>query len=46
MYYRAPEDFGMNAINLIITVCAVLSPNNCEERHLAFHRISPCGNAS
>jgi hypothetical protein len=27
---------GMNAIELIITVCAVLSPNSCEERHLSF----------
>ena len=26
----------MNAIELIITVCAVLSPNSCEERHLSF----------
>ena len=26
----------MNAIELIITVCAVLSPNTCEERHLSF----------
>jgi len=24
----------MNAINLIITVCAILSPNSCEEKHL------------
>jgi hypothetical protein len=32
----APKDIGMNAIELIITVCAVLSPNTCEERHLAF----------
>jgi hypothetical protein len=30
-----PENFGMNAIDLIITVCAVLSPTTCEERHLA-----------
>ena len=30
------EEFSMNAIELIITVCAVLSPNACEERHLAF----------
>lgn len=26
----------MNAIDLIITVCAVLSPATCEERHLMF----------
>ena len=26
----------MNAIDLIITVCAVLSPATCEERHLVF----------
>ncbi|WJR79857.1 hypothetical protein [Bradyrhizobium sp. NP1] len=26
----------MDTINLIITVCAVLSPNSCEERHLTF----------
>jgi hypothetical protein len=26
----------MDAIYLIITVCAVLSPTSCEERHLVF----------
>jgi hypothetical protein len=26
----------MDVIELIITVCAVLSPNVCEERHLTF----------
>ncbi len=26
----------MNAINLILTVCAVASPANCEERNLVF----------
>ena len=26
----------MNAVNLIITVCAALSSNTCEESHLAF----------
>jgi hypothetical protein len=26
----------MDTINLIITVCAVLSPTNCEERNLSF----------
>ena len=26
----------MNAIELIITVCAVLSPTTCEERHMSF----------
>lgn len=26
----------MNPIDLIITVCAVLSPTNCEETHLVF----------
>jgi hypothetical protein len=26
----------MNAIDLIVTVCAVLSPATCEERHLVF----------
>ncbi len=26
----------MNAIELIITVCAVLSPANCEEQNLVF----------
>lgn len=32
----------MDAINLIITVCAVLSPNTCEEKSLAFSAaISP-----
>jgi hypothetical protein len=33
-----PEDISMNAIDLIITVCAILSPTSCEERHLAFFR--------
>jgi hypothetical protein len=27
---------GMDVIDLVITVCAVLSPNMCEERHLTF----------
>jgi len=26
----------MNAINLILTVCAVASPDTCEERNLVF----------
>ena len=26
----------MDVIELIITVCAVLSPNACEERHMTF----------
>jgi hypothetical protein len=26
----------MNAIDLIVTVCAVLSPASCEEKHLVF----------
>ncbi len=26
----------MNVIELIITVCAVVSPTKCEERHLTF----------
>ncbi len=26
----------MNPIDLIVTVCAVLSPTNCEETHLVF----------
>lgn len=26
----------MNAINLVVTVCAVLSPATCEERNLMF----------
>ena len=26
----------MDTINLIITVCAVLSPTNCEEKSLSF----------
>ena len=26
----------MNAIDLIVTVCAVLSPTTCEETHLVF----------
>jgi hypothetical protein len=26
----------MNPIDLIVTVCAVLSPATCEERHLVF----------
>ena len=28
--------FGMYAIDLIVTVCAVLSPTTCEETHLMF----------
>ena len=28
--------FGMNAIDLIVTVCAALSPATCEETHLMF----------
>jgi hypothetical protein len=28
--------FGMNPIDLIVTVCAVLSPVTCEETHLVF----------
>jgi hypothetical protein len=27
---------GMNPIDLIVTVCAVLSPTTCEEQHLVF----------
>jgi hypothetical protein len=30
------KDFGMNPIDLIVTVCAVLSPATCEETHLMF----------
>ena len=26
----------MSAINLVLTVCAVMSPNTCEERNLQF----------
>ncbi|WNV11929.1 hypothetical protein [Tardiphaga sp. 709] len=26
----------MNMINLVLTVCAVMSPNTCEERNLSF----------
>jgi hypothetical protein len=33
---------GMNAIDLVLTVCAVLSPTTCEERHLVFSsEVSP-----
>ena len=28
---------GMNPIDLVITVCAVLSPTTCEETRLAFN---------
>ncbi len=35
----------MNAIDLIMTVCAVLSPTICEERHLVFTSMFPRGNA-
>jgi hypothetical protein len=28
---------GMNPIDLIVTVCAVLSPATCEEAHLVFN---------
>ncbi|SCB48647.1 hypothetical protein GA0061099_1010174 [Bradyrhizobium yuanmingense] len=27
----------MNPIDLVVTVCAVLSPATCEERHLMFN---------
>jgi hypothetical protein len=27
---------GMNLVDLIVTVCAVLSPATCEEKHLVF----------
>jgi hypothetical protein len=30
------KDIGMNPIDLIVTVCAVLSPTTCEETHLVF----------
>jgi len=30
------RDASMNPIDLIITVCAVLSPTTCEETHLVF----------
>jgi hypothetical protein len=30
------KDEGMNPIDLIVTVCAVLSPATCEEAHLVF----------
>jgi hypothetical protein len=30
------QDIRMNPIDLIITVCAVLSPTTCEETHLTF----------
>lgn len=30
------EDFDVDAINLVIMVCAVLSPANCEEKNLVF----------
>lgn len=26
----------MNMINLVLTVCAITSPNSCEERNLSF----------
>ncbi|MGY3343314.1 hypothetical protein ACVI1I_002898 [Bradyrhizobium sp. USDA 4459] len=30
------EDPGMNPIDLVVTVCVVLSPATCEELHLVF----------
>jgi hypothetical protein len=30
------EGYSMNAIDLVVTVCAVLSPTTCEETHLVF----------
>jgi hypothetical protein len=30
------KDKAMNPIDLIVTVCAVLSPTTCEETHLVF----------
>jgi hypothetical protein len=32
-----PRMSGMNPIDLIVTVCAVLSPATCEETHLVFN---------
>jgi hypothetical protein len=33
---RGKRIFGMNSIDLVVTVCAVLSPATCEETHLSF----------
>src|SRR5262249_21182425 len=32
----SPREDCMNPIDLIVTVCAVLSPTTCEETHLVF----------
>jgi hypothetical protein len=36
MVGTALEDVGMDAIYLVITVCAVLAPAKCEEKNLVF----------
>jgi hypothetical protein len=39
LWYSAAQKqkvFRMNPIDLIVTVCAVLSPATCEETHLTF----------
>jgi hypothetical protein len=36
LYFRERRIFVMNPIDLIVTVCAVLSPTVCEETHLQF----------
>jgi hypothetical protein len=37
IYSTIPRMSGMNPVDLIVTVCAVLSPATCEEAHLVFN---------
>ena len=46
IYSMLARDSGMNPIDLIVTVCAVLSPATCEEQHLVFSSTVRCGNVS
>jgi hypothetical protein len=34
--FYSPRMSGMNPVDLIVTICAVLSPATCEETHLVF----------
>jgi hypothetical protein len=34
--YPETKVFGMNPVDLVVTVCAVLSPATCQETHLMF----------
>jgi hypothetical protein len=36
IYFDDSGMSGMNLVDLVVTVCAVLSPATCEEKHLVF----------